>query len=77
MGRLTESIIVDARDTSPAPCPASTLVVIRQTNGVLRIHGENGGYLFSLIRDARDGKVYAYVNGFGGNKAPQEVSFAV
>ena len=74
MLKLSESIIVDGNDTSPAPFPTSTLQVVRQTNGVLRIHANNGGYLFSLVRNATDGKVYAYVNGFGGNREPKEVS---
>lgn len=66
--KLSANVIVDTRDTSQSIVTPATLQVVLQTNGVVRIHGSNGGYLFSLQRDAETGKVYSYVDGFGVTK---------
>ena len=64
----------DSHDISVAPVPTQTLNVVRQTNGILRIHAENGGYLFSLVRKT-DGKVYQFRDGFGTHAEPVEISY--
>lgn len=62
----------DDRDTSAAPTAASTLRTVRQTNGVIRIHAVNGGYLFSIVRGT-DGAVYQFEDGFGTHTAPKKI----
>jgi hypothetical protein len=65
----------DSRDVAIAPLPASTLNVVRQTNGVLRIHADNGGNLLNLIRTP-DGKLFWFHSGFGTESEPVEIPYA-
>lgn len=66
-------LIDDSTDISVSPMPASTLNIIRQTNGVVRIHASNGGYLFSLVKPP-DGPVFMFRDGFGKTTEPKQIT---
>lgn len=59
----------DTSEAIPNVCPES-LRVVRQANGVIRIHANNGAYLFSLERSQPDGIVFAFSKGFGEDIGP-------
>ena len=67
---ITMKLEVDDRDISPCPVAASSLHLVPQTNGVIRVHAYNGGYLFSLVRSSLDGSVQVFQNGFGTIQEP-------
>lgn len=65
---------IDLRNVSGSGnVPVHGLTLIPQGNGVWRIHGENGGYLFSIVRHAEDFNVYAFQEGFGKSSEPTKI----
>ena len=70
--KVTMNLDVDTRDTSVANIGGSTIQIVPQTNGVIRFHGTNGCYLFSIVRTL-NGDIHAFQNGFGLDKPPHVI----